>query len=210
MSLHTSSPRNYSELEKILNDEEGFLVIMEITGCDVWEEIVSKISLKFRTVKFCIISDSGESAADAVNLMLDICGYINTSMEDSDVKFESILVRIYERIATVCGGLMAFDSSGKLKVIKYTDIYYIETIKQQHRCTVYHRYGNDVIRADISKLINRLDSRFEITRSSTIANLSMAIKLSDRMVYFEDGSCCNVTEKRMGTVKKIMLSTAVI
>lgn len=210
MSLHTSSPRNTDELETVLRQGRGYLVVIEITGCGFWEEMLMKISEKFKSVKFCIISDSGDAAADAVNLMLDICGYINSSLENCAQLFENVLVRIYDKITAICGGIMTFAGSGELKVIKYSDIYYIETIKQQHLCTVYHKNGRDIIRADISKLIKLLDGRFEITRSSTIANLAQVIKISDRLLYFEDGSCCSVTEKRLGEVKKAMLKYAVI
>ncbi len=210
MSLHTSSPRSSEELEEVLKYGKGYLVIMDITGCDFWEKLITEISLKFKTVKFCLVSDSGKAAAAAVNLMLNICGYINTSTEDYEQSFENILVKIYSRISTACGGIMTFGSSGELKVIKYSDIYYIETIKQQHRCTVYHKNGSDIIRADISKLVKLLDVRFEITRSSTIANLAAVRKISDRMMYFEDGSCCNITEKKLSEIKKNMLELSVI
>ncbi len=210
MSLHTSSPQNTDELEKVLKQERGYLVIIEITGCGFWEKLISEISEKFRSVKFCIISDSGDAAADAVNLMLDICGYINSSLENCAQIFENVLLKIYSKITAICGGLMTFSGSGELKVIKYSDIYYIETIKQQHLCTVYHKNGIDIIRADISKLIKLLDSRFETTRSSTIANLAYVTKISDRLIYFEDGSCCSVTQKKLGEVKKAMTKHAVI
>lgn len=210
MSLHTSNPVNTNELLQALRDGKGYLVIMEITEFELWEQTITDISEKFRTVNFCLISDSGEAAPETINLMLNVCGYIDTSSQDICKTFEQILLRVYARISTVCGGLLTFNENGELKVIKYRDIYYIETIKQQHRCTVYHKKGSDIIRADISKLINRLDGRFEITRSSTIANLSAATKLSDRMIYFEDGNCCSVTEKKLGEVKKSMQSLALI
>ncbi len=60
------------------------------------------------------------------------------------------------------------------------------------------------MRADISKLITHLDERFQITRASTIANLSAAKKISNGLIYFDDDVCCSVTAKRQGEIKKIM------
>lgn len=210
MSLHTSAPESTGELEEQLLPEKGYLVIMDISDFPDWKKTVSYISSKCRRVRFCLISGSDSAAAEAINLMLDICGYINTSKKNFTDCFAEILVRLYGRITAVCGGIMAFGENGALKIIKYSDIYYIETIKQQHRCTVYHKNGTDTIRADISKLIGLLDGRFEIVRASTIANLSNAAEICGGAVYFGDGSSCLVAAKKLGRIKEIMNGQAVL
>lgn len=210
MSLHTSAPDSSSVLEKQLLPDKGYLVIFDISGFPDWKKIIARITEKCRRVRFCLISGSDAAATEAINLMLDICGYINTSVSDFIGCFETILVRIYGRITAVCGGIMTYDQNGSLKIIEFSDIYFIETIKQQHRCTVYHKNGTDTLRADISKLICLLDGRFEIVRSSTIANLSAAKEISDSAVYFENGSSCLVSVKKLGHIKRIMTEQAVL
>lgn len=105
---------------------------------------------------------------------------------------------------------MTFGKDGALKIIHYSDIYYIETIKQTHLCTIYHKNGTDIIRADISKLINELDERFAVTRSSTIANLSAAERVCNSMIYFSDEIFCSVTPKKLSKIKKIMRENFII
>lgn len=210
MSVNTSKPQNAEELTKAIKSGKGHLIIMDTIGCPDWKEAASHISEKFRCVSFCLVADTDKAAAEAVNSRINVCGCININNHSLANGLENALVQIYKRIATVCGGIMTTDKSGAFKVIDFNDIYYIETIKQQHRCTVYHKNGSDVIRADISKLIKSLDGRFEITRSSTIANLSMTDKISDGMIFFKDGSCCSVAAKKVGEIKKAMLETAIV
>lgn len=210
MSLHPAMPKTHKELEKIIKPNKGYLVIMDVTGCTCYSEIIEQTAEKSRFISFCLISDSDRAAAESVNSGANICGYVNINESRLDEGLENALIKIYKSIATSCGGIMTADGNGSLKVIGFDDIYYIETIKQKHLCTVYHKNGSDTIRADISKLIKNLDGRFEISRSSTIANLSLAKKISDGMIYFENGDCCSVAAKKIGEIKKAMLRTAVI
>ncbi|MDE6763539.1 MAG: LytTR family transcriptional regulator DNA-binding domain-containing protein [Oscillospiraceae bacterium] len=204
MSLHTSSPRSAEELKGLIKPDKGYLVIMDIDNCPEREKVIAEIFESYRRVKFCLVSESAEYAAESVNAGTGVCGYINALGEGLEKRFESVLMKIYDRVTTVCGGIMTFGGDGSLKIISFSDIYYIETIKQQHRCTIYHKNGTDTMRADISKLINRLDGRFEITRSSTIANLSAVRRIDDGLIFFDDDIFCSVTSKRVGEIRKIM------
>lgn len=210
MSLHTSAPSDLTELIGCFKREKGYLVIMDITGYPNWKELISKISEINRRTSFCVISENNDAAADLINMMINVCGYINSALGKTRTLFEELLVRLYGRIATICGGIMTYGGTGELKVIKFEDIYYIETLKQQHRCTINHKQGTDVFRADISKLIKHLDGRFEITRSSTVANLSNAVGIKNGALIFCDGAFCSITSSRLGSIKKIMAETAVI
>ncbi len=204
MSLHTASPVCKEELEALFSPEKGYLVIFDINYCGSWKNIIEDISLRHRNVTFCILSKTADAAVDALNMVPHICGYINCSRGGLENGLEVSLVNIYRRISTACGGIMTFGIDGSLKVINYSNIYYIETIKQQHRCTIYHKNGTDTMRADISKLITHLDGRFQITRASTIANLSAVKKIEDGLIYFDNEICCSVTAKRQGEIKRIM------
>lgn len=209
MSLHPALPKSTEELIKIIKPNKGYLVIMDIIGVPQWKELIKKIADRSHRISFCLISDSDTAAAEAVNSEQNICGYVNITKGLNEELKES-LMNIYKRIITVCGGIMTSDKDGALKVVSFNDIYYIETIKQKHLCTVYHKNGSDVIRADISKLIKNLDGRFEITRSSTIANLSLAEKISDGMICFDNGDCCSVAAQKIGKIKKIMLEKTIM
>ena len=206
MSLHPAVPRSAEELKKLIKPDRGYLVIADAVSCSDWKSVIEEISALYRRVSFCIVSDSAENAVYAVNSLRGVCGYIDSSADGFEPRFESVLTGIYRRVITVCGGIMAFDGDGFLKIISYSDIYYIETIKQQHRCTIYHKNGTDTMRADISKLITELDERFEITRSSTIANLSEVKRIDDGLMFFEDDIFCSVTPSRLGGIRRIMRS----
>lgn len=206
MSLHPASPRCAEELKGMIRRDRAYLVIVDTVSCPGWQEDVSEVSSEFRRVSFCLVSERTENAAEVLNMNANVCGYISSLGQDFKKRFEAVLKNIYSKITTVCGGIMTFGSDGALKVISFSDIYYIETIKQQHRCTIYHKDGTDIMRADISKLINQLDGRFEITRSSTIANLSAVRKIDDGLIFFDDDIFCSATGKRLGEIKKIMKS----
>lgn len=209
MSVYPTMPGNADELVKSVKPNKGYLVIMDIIGCSCRKEIIDRITKKSRRISFCLVSDSDKAAAEAINSGQNICGFVNINGGLAK-ELENALMQIYARITTVCGGILASDESGALKVIGFNDIYYIETIKQKHLCTVYRKNGSDTIRADISKLIKNLDGRFEITRSSTIANLSLVEKISDGMIYFVNGDCCSIAAKKVGEIKKAMFETAVL
>lgn len=211
MSPHTSNPETFEALEELIKPNKGYIVIIDVTEIKDWEKTVSEISEKCRRIKFCIISNSADDAVKAINTDINMCmcGYIDISKPGFETCFKDMLVRIYRMRTTVCGGIMTFDTTGALKVIKFSDIYYIETIKQQHRCTVYHKNGSDVIRADISKLIRQLDGRFEVTRASTIANLSAAKMLYDKTIYFDNDLFCSVANKNQSKIKEIMLENVI-
>lgn len=209
MSVHPVMPKSAGELIKIIKPNKGYLVIADIIKVSQWEEIIKNIADRSHRISFCLISDSDTAAAEAVNSEQNICGYVNITKGLNEELKES-LMNIYKRIITVCGGIMTSDNDGALKVISFNDIYYIETIKQKHLCTVYHKNGSDIIRADISKLIKNLDGRFEITRASTIANLSLAENISDGMICFDNGDCCSVAAQKIGKIKKIMLEKTIL
>lgn len=210
MSLHTASPRSAEELAELIKQGRGYLVIMDADRCPDWKGVIAEISEQYRQVSFCIVSDSAAKAVEAVNMGSVVCGYADVSAGKPEVCLEKTLSDIYSKVSTVCGGIMTYGSDGSLKVISFSDIYYIETIKQQHRCTIYHKNGTDTMRADISRLIRRLDGRFEITRSSTIANLSAVKKIEDGLMFFSSDIFCSVTGRRLGEIKKIMDSQRIM
>lgn len=210
MSIHTVLPRNQKELCGCFKKDKAYLVIIDISETPNWEKIITSISSNYHHVKFCVISDSNDAAPKLINMMVNICGYINVLNDDILAYVTELFVCLYSKVKTLAGGVLVTANTGELKVIDYNSIFYIETIKQQHKCCIVHQYGVDTIRADISKLINNLDSRFEITRSSTIANLSNVISISNGMVIFNDDTSCLITPQKLPTIKRLMKETAII
>ena len=109
--------------------------------------------------------------------------------------FKEVFSKLYGKVRTICGGIMVTHYSSVDKVIPFEDIFFIETIKQTHMCTVVHKNGTDEIRADISKLINELPEMFQVVRSSAIANISEVRSYSDCEVFFSDGKSCFCSKK---------------
>ena len=169
------------------------IVILDVQSFDDWQEIAEEIESLSKTVKICIISDTTKAAVDAINGFKNICGYICKS--DLKKMFKEVFSKLYGKVRTICGGIMVTHYSSVDKVIPFEDIFFIETIKQTHMCTVVHKNGTDEIRADISKIINELPEIFHVIRSSAIANISEVKSYSDCEVFFSDGKSCLCSKK---------------
>lgn len=102
--------------------------------------------------------------------------------------------------------LFVYDEDKFLEKVMTEDIYYIETIKSTHYCTVYHKKGQGKIRADIIRLQEILGDEFFKTRSSTLINLKYVSKLDrkERIIYFagRDKLCCTYAAQSYNELKK--------
>lgn len=81
--------------------------------------------------------------------------------------------------------LFVYDEDDFLEKVLTEDIYYIETIKSTHYCSVYHKNGRGRIRADIIRLQAILGDAFLKVRASTLINLKYVSKLDkkNRIIY---------------------------
>lgn len=154
------------------------------------------------------MSDGDGEAVEAINSPILFCGYVKEN--NLDEMYGDVIESICGRIKTICGGIAVTHYSCVDKVIPYSDIYYIETIKQTHMCSIVHKNGTDEIRAEISRLIWELDFRFQIVRSSTIANLSMAVAIENSEIFFPDRNSCLITEKYVSSAIAVMKTAALI
>lgn len=178
------------------------IVILDVQSFDNWLEIAVHIEILSKTVRICLISGTAEPAIEAINSLKTICGYI---CKGKLVKmFEEVFTRLYGKLQTVCGGIAVTHYSSVDKVIPFEDIFFIETLKQTHKCTVVHKNGTDEIRADISKLINELPEVFQIVRSSAIANISEAKAFTGFELFFADGSSCLCSRKYSSAIISFM------
>lgn len=176
-----------------VKNHQSAIVILDVQSFDNWQEIAEKIEILSRTVRICLISGTTEPAIEAINSLKTVCGYI---CKGEIVKmFEEVFTKLYGKLRTVCGGIAVTHYSSVDKVIPFENIFFIETLKQTHMCTIVHKNGTDEIRADISKLINELPDVFQIVRSSAIANISQARSFADCELFFADGSSCLCSRK---------------
>lgn len=176
-----------------VKNHQSAIVILDVQSFDNWQEIAEKIEILSRTVRICLISGTTEPAIEAINSLKTVCGYI---CKGEIVKmFEEVFTKLYGKLRTVCGGIAVTHYSSVDKVIPFENIFFIETLKQTHMCTIVHKNGTDEIRADISKLINELPDVFQIVRSSAIANISQARSFADCELFFADGISCLCSRK---------------
>jgi len=216
MSLNTNLPSTIASLIRCFNRKCGYLVILFTPGYSKWRELISGISNEHRRVKFLIVSQNPSDAADLFNSESkeSICGYIKYEEESFIEILKKELNRIYISVTTLCGGIMTPTKEvGGFKVIRYDDIYCIETIKNTHLCRIHHTNGSDELRADISKLIKKLPPNFEVTKASTIANLSRVIEVQKQdngtgELSFGLGLSCFASAKHFPKVKKMMAEQA--
>ncbi len=212
LSLHWMLPRNLNELITCLSDKKTYLIIIDISCIELWENDIMILSKKYKQIAFCIVSDSCESFVCAYNRLNNnrIYGFVNYRSKNLKSTLSEIFIKVHKEIFVICGGILVTKDNMLIKVIPLSDVYYIETIKQTHNCTIYHKNGTDRIRADISKLILQLDSRFEVIRSSTIANLSAVRYIKNRDLFFDNGCFCTVTERNLAVIKRHMSELAII
>lgn len=175
-------------LTDIIKKNKSAIVILDVQSFENWQEFAKEIESLSKSVKICLVSSTEKAAINAINDLNAVCGYICKSKLTK--MFKEVFSKLYDRIRTICGGVMITHYNSVDKIIPFDDIFFIETIKHTHICKIVHKNGSDDIRADISKIINELPDVFQIVRSSTIANISEVKSISDSELLFSDGSSC--------------------
>ncbi|MCM1024043.1 MAG: LytTR family transcriptional regulator DNA-binding domain-containing protein [Prevotella sp.] len=169
------------------------IVIIDICSFDDWQDIAGEIEKSAGGMKICLVSESDSEAVEAINSLSSLCGYVREGQLSE--MYGEVIDRLCGRLRTVFGGIAVTRYGSVEKIIPYSEIYYIETVKQTHMCSIVHQNGRDEIRADISKLILGLDARFRRARSSTIINLAAVSAVKKSEIFFPDGNSCFCTEK---------------
>lgn len=169
------------------------IVIIDVGSFEDWQSIAEELEKISRGTKICLVSESDREAAEAINSLTSLCGYVRERQLPE--MYAEVIGRLCSRLRTICGGIAVTRYSSLEKIIPYCDIYYIETVKQTHMCSIVHKNGRDEIRAEISKLIGELDSRFRLARSSTIVNIFAVKAVKRSEIFFPDGSSCFCTDK---------------
>lgn len=206
MSLSPNRLMTKERLKETIKKYPATIVILDVQSFDDWQEIAEEIESLSKTVRICLVSGTAEPAITAINRLKTICGYLCKNKLDE--MFKEVFSRLYGKIKTVCNGITVTYYNSIDKVIPFDEIFFIETVKQTHVCTVVHKNGTDEIRADISKLINELPFVFQVVRSSTIANMSEVKSFSDGELFFSDGSSCFCGKKYTSAIIPFMKQAA--
>lgn len=198
-SRYMSVSYNLFMTEKTILDavknHKSAIVILDVQSFDDWQKIAEEIEVINRSVRICLVSSTSESAINAINCLKTICGYLCKCKLDK--MFEDVFLRLYGKIRTVCQGIAITHYNCIDKIIPFEDIFFIETVKQTHMCTIVHKNGKDEIRVNISKLIKELPDIFQIVRSSVIANISEIKAISDCEMFFPNQRSCFGSKKFM-------------
>lgn len=201
MSVNTNLFANRPALLKAVRKygtSGSVIVIIDVGSFGDWQSIAEELEKAVKGIKICLVSESDCEAVEAINSLSSLCGYVRE--EKLPEMYAEVIDRLCRKLRTICGGIAVTRYSSVEKIIPYCDIYYIETIKQTHMCSIVHKNGRDEIRAEISKLIGELDVRFRLARASTIVNLSAVRAVKNSEMFFPDGSSRFCTEKYLPEV----------
>lgn len=196
MSVNTNLFSNRPALLKAVRKygtAGSVIVIIDVRSFVDWRSIAAELENEVRGIKICLVSEGDGEAAEAINSLSSLCGYVREGQLPE--MYAVVIDRLCSRLRTLCGGIAVTRYSSVEKIIPYCDIYYIETVKQTHMCSIVHKNGRDEIRAEISRLIGELDVRFRLARTSTIVNLSAVKAVKNSEIFFPDGSSRFCTDK---------------
>lgn len=196
MSVNTNLISNRPAIMKAVRKygtSGSAIVVIDVGSFKDWHSIAEELEKEAKGIKICLVSESDGEAVEAINSLSSLCGYVREGQLPE--MYAVVIDRLCGRLRTVCGGIAVTRYSSVEKIIPYCDIYYIETVKQTHMCSIVHKNGRDEIRAEISRLIGELDARFRLARASTIVNLSAVKAVKSSEIFFPDGSSCFCTDK---------------
>lgn len=152
-----------------------------------------------------VLAVTDQYASALLNVPSSVYGYINLLKKNYQEQLNTILYCLNDRCQTMRSKLYV-NYGGETHFIDYMDIYFIETDKGTHNCTIYFARGAFPVRTTIKSLITKLDHRFLIVRSSTIANLAAVrrIDYNNRIMYFTDQLTCTYAQNFYQSIRKRM------
>ena len=152
-----------------------------------------------------VIAFSDEYAAVLLNEdhACPILGYINLSCADPSPQLNSIFSLLSSHCLNASRKL-CIRYAGITQLIDFSDICFIVTNKGSHNCTISCTCDDFSIRSTIKELIQKLDSRFLLVRSSTIANLTAIdyIDAGNRILHFGNQRCCTYAQTSYASIRR--------
>lgn len=208
LSLYPASFETRPQMLEIIRPEGDYIVVSELWGeAPPWEDYHA-IQRRGRRVRFLFIGDRMEHCIQAVREQMELLDYILLSeiavgvqrADDAlEARLKGALFRAAQSIHTLFDGIFVMEYGGtEYRFLPFDVIYYIETIKNKHYCTVVYEGGSATVRESIKDLSRRVDDRFYVCRSSTIANLARVerIDLERRCLIFRGDLACGFSESR--------------
>ena len=172
MSVNTNLIANRRVLLKAVKKYGTFgsvIVIIDVGSFADWQSIAEELEKAVKGVKICLVSESDSEAVEAINSLSSLCGYVREKQLSK--MYADVIYRLCSRLKTICGGIAVTRYSSVEKIIPYCDIYYIETVKHTHMCSIVH------------------------ARASTIVNLFAVKAVKNSEIFFPDGSSRFCTKK---------------
>lgn len=150
-----------------------------------------------------VLAINEQYASALLNVPSSVYGYINIMKKDVYEQLNTVLYCLNNRCQVMRSKLYV-NYGGATHFIDFKDIYFIETEKGTHNCTIYCARGTFPVRTTIKNLITKLDHRFLIVRSSTIVNLAAVrrIDYTKRVMYFSDQLTCTYSQNYYQNIRR--------
>lgn len=212
VSISDQSPVTLNELKLLCNERVKRIIVADISNEGIyngnWIETIKTLSLSYNRIFFVLLSNRDEKATTIFKNKMRVIYFVNLSEEN----LEEELYRVIKLLSKKTKRIYVKDESDNLVRILFEDILFIETIKGTHKCKIMHKNGTNVLRMDISKFLEKLDSRFVLCRPSTIANVDNVrqIDFFNNLLYFDTDVKCTFSRNNKRKIKSIFQSKTYI
>lgn len=159
-----------------------------------WPDVLDRLTSFSSQIMVCIVSSDYSTAARLINShsVRGVAGYIHPVHDDIERSCLNILTYLNRRVNSTDEFLIVHGNSQEAR-LPLASIYYIETVKGTHMCSIHCSDGVYSFRSGIKELSEKLSPPFCQIRASTIANLSnvRSFEPSQGILSFTGGiSCC--------------------
>lgn len=181
---YSFQPVQPSELISLLSPQnhapnEWWLIFLDADSYKDWFTILQNLLCAGNQVLVCLISRDYAAAALLLSrrILTGIAGYIHPEKDDLDLQCMSLLTDLSRHLGNLGPALMVRTQGQEIR-IPYEHIYMIETEKGSHFCRIWYKGQNSCcVRSSIRDLLQKLDQRFRLVRSSTIVNMEQVVSM---------------------------------
>ncbi|GEP19146.1 response regulator transcription factor [Pediococcus argentinicus] len=205
-----------SLIQTIKNDRpDGALFFLDIeyqnqsvNGIDLAEQLREQLP----NAQFVFVSTHSELVYLTIQRRLEPLGFI--FKDDGIEKLKKAVVgdikyayEKYMSILSSSNNVFEYQFGGQVNYVPFFDVYYIETMDQPHKVTLYYKDGSVIFNSSIKKIQNKYSKLFR-SDSGFLVNLNNAIKLDSerRTISFPNGGEVNVSVRNLHKAKAILNS----
>lgn len=199
VEIHTfSSAEEF--LEKFEEDTEYHMMFTDIqmenmSGID----LVKEIRRQMPGIYIVFITSFSEFAAESY--VLEAYQYI--LKQDMDRRLPRVIKRLITRVKQREKQYRVIEKNSDMTKIYYRDIIYIYKVKAAKYVCYVTKDGEVRERISIEKLYSELESKqFILVERSYIVNMKHICKISDEMIYLENGNRVTISQSRIPEVKR--------